>query len=168
MGCIVEEAMPDFSMEALWRAFLPLRAWQTAGPLLAHYRDPARRALLKDSAIFEVESALKLSALDITAASAVRAEWYQATRRFFERYDFFIVPTAQVFPYDANIDWPKEIAGVNGDLSRMAEGRDPDHHGRQPGAGRAGRLQRHWVADGNPDRRPQSRRDGVPAARAGL
>jgi amidase len=112
MGCIVEEAMPDFSMEALWRAFLPLRAWQTTGPLLAHYKDPARRALLKDSAIFEVESALKLSALDITAASAVRAEWYQATRRFFEKYDFFIVPTAQVFPYDANIDWPKEIAGV--------------------------------------------------------
>jgi amidase len=112
MGCIVEEAMPEFSMEALWRAFLPLRAWQTTGPLLAHYRDPARRALLKDSAIFEVESALKLTALDITAASAVRAEWYQATRKFFETYDFFIVPTAQVFPYDANIDWPKEIAGV--------------------------------------------------------
>jgi amidase len=112
MGCIVEEAMPDFSQEALWRAFLPLRAWQTSGPLLAHYRDPARRALLKDSAIFEVESAMKLSALDITAASAVRAEWYQATRRFLETYDFFIVPTAQVFPYDANLDWPKEIAGV--------------------------------------------------------
>ena len=32
MGCIVEEARPDFSMEALWRAFLPLRAWQTSRP----------------------------------------------------------------------------------------------------------------------------------------
>jgi len=112
MGCIVEEARPDFSMEALWRAFLPLRAWQTTGPLLAHYRDPARRALLKPEALFEIESAHKLSALDITAASAVRAEWYQATRRFFEKYDYFIVPTAQVFPFDANLDWPKEIAGV--------------------------------------------------------
>jgi amidase len=112
MGCIVEEAMPDFSMEALWRAFLPLRAWQTAGPLLAHYRDPARRALLKPEAIFEIESAHKLGALDITATSAVRAEWYQATRRFFETYDYFVVPTAQVFPYDANLHWPKDIAGV--------------------------------------------------------
>jgi len=112
LGCIVEEARPDFSMEALWRAFLPLRAWQTTGPLLGYYKDPAKRALLKPEAVFEVESALKLSALDITAASAVRTEWYHATRRFFETYDYFIVPTAQVFPFDANLHWPREIAGV--------------------------------------------------------
>jgi amidase len=112
MGCIVEEARPDFSMEALWAAFLPLRAWQTAGPLIVHYRDPAKRVLLKPEAIFEIESAQKLGALDITAASAVRAEWYQATRRFFETYDYFIVPTAQLFPFDADLHWPKEIAGT--------------------------------------------------------
>jgi amidase len=112
MGCIVEEARPDFSMEALWAAFLPLRAWQTAGALLGHYRDPIKRALLKPEAIFEIESAQKLSALDITAASAVRTEWYQATRRFFETYDYFIVPTAQMFPFDAALQWPKEVAGV--------------------------------------------------------
>src|SRR5215813_1550014 len=112
MGCIVEEARPDFSMEALWAAFLPLRAWQTAGALLGHYRDPVKRALLKPEAIFEIESAQKLSALDITAVSAVRTEWYQATRRFFETYDYFIVPTAQLFPFDAELQWPKEVAGV--------------------------------------------------------
>jgi amidase len=112
MGCIVEEARPDFSMEALWAAFLPLRAWHTAAALSVHYRDPAKRALLKPEALFEIESAQKLSALDITAASTVRSEWYQATRRFFETYDYFIVPTAQVFPFDAGLDWPKEIAGV--------------------------------------------------------
>ncbi len=112
LGCIVEEARPDFSMEAMWRAFLPLRAWQTAGPLLAHYRDPARRALLKPEAIFEIESALKLSALDITAASTVRTQWYEAVRRFFETYDYFIIPTAQLFPFNADIHWPKQIAGT--------------------------------------------------------
>ena len=41
----------------------------------------------------------------------VRTEWYQAVRRFFERYDYFIVPTAQVFPFDADLHWPAEIAG---------------------------------------------------------
>jgi amidase len=112
LGCIVEEARPDFSMEALWAAFLPLRAWHTAGPLMAYYRDPGKRAMLKPEAVFEIESALKLSALDITAASAVRAQWYEATRRFFETYDYFIVPTAQLFPFGAEIDWPKEVAGT--------------------------------------------------------
>ena len=41
----------------------------------------------------------------------VRTEWYQAVRRFFEKYDYFIVPTAQLFPFDVNLHWPQEIAG---------------------------------------------------------
>ena len=69
------------------------------------------RALLKPEAVFEVESGLKLSAFDITAASAVRTEWYQAVRRFFEKYDFLIAPTAQLFAFDADMHWPQEIAG---------------------------------------------------------
>lgn len=112
IGCIVEEARPDFPTEAVWAAYRSLRAWYAAGPLMAWYRDPAKRALLKPEAVFEVESALKLSALDITAASTVRAQYYDAVRRFFETYDFFVVPTAQLFPFDARIDWPKEVAGT--------------------------------------------------------
>ena len=32
-------------------------------------------------------------------------------RRFFERYDFLILPTAQTFPFHAEIHWPDTIAG---------------------------------------------------------
>jgi amidase len=32
-------------------------------------------------------------------------------RRFFERYSFLILPTAQVFPFDIKMRWPREIAG---------------------------------------------------------
>jgi len=111
IGCVVEEAQPDYSIEAVWRAWLRLRAWQSGGGLLAYYNDPAKRALLKPEAVFEVESGLKLTAFEITAASVVRTEWYQAVRRFFEKYDFFIVPTAQLFPFDVNTHWPQEIVG---------------------------------------------------------
>jgi amidase len=111
MGCSVEEAQPDYPIDAVWRAWLTLRAWQTGESLLAYYRDPVKRALLKPEAIFEVESGLKLSAYDISAASVVRTEWYQAVRSFFEKYDYFIVPTAQLFPFDVNLHWPQEIAG---------------------------------------------------------
>src|SRR5579863_9009273 len=72
LGCIVEEAQPDYSIDAVWRAWLKLRAWQAGGALLAYYNDPARRALLKPEAVFEVESGLKLTAFDISAASTVR------------------------------------------------------------------------------------------------
>ncbi len=111
IGCIVEEARPDFSTDELWAAYLALRAWYAAGPLMSWYRDPAKRALLKPEAVYEIESALKLTALDITAAAAVRMRWYQAVCRFFERYDFFLAPTAQVFPFDAALHWPEEVAG---------------------------------------------------------
>jgi amidase len=111
LGCSVEEAQPDFPIDKVWQAWLQLRAWQTGGALLAYYNDPARRALLKPGALFEVESGMKLGAFDITAASAVRTEWYHAVRRFFETYDYFIVPSAQTFPFGAEAHWPAAIAG---------------------------------------------------------
>jgi amidase len=112
IGCIVEEAQPDYPVDAVWQAFVKLRAWQTGGTLLPFYRDPTKRALMKPEAVWEVESGLKLSAYDITAASAVRSEWYHAVRRFFERYDYFVVPTAQLFPFPIELTWPREIGGT--------------------------------------------------------
>ncbi len=112
LGCTIEEAVPDFDLEAVWQAVIRLRGWQQGGALLGYYRDPATRALLKPEAIFEVETGLRQSAYDITAASLVRTQWYEACRRFFRRYDFFVVPTAQVFPFDAAEHWPRVIRGV--------------------------------------------------------
>jgi amidase len=111
MGCVVEPAMPDYAPEAAWAAFKTLRHWQAGGALLEPYQDPARRALLKPEAVFEVEAGLKLSAYDVTAASLARSEWSQAVRRLFERFDFLVAPTAQVFPFDAAETWPRQIAG---------------------------------------------------------
>ncbi len=111
MGCIVEEAFPDYPLEKVWRAFLTLRAWHGGSGILTLYEDPKRRAFLKPEAIFEIESGAKLSAYDLSAASMLRTHWYEAVRAFFERYDYFVLPTAQVFPFDVNLDWPKEIAG---------------------------------------------------------
>jgi amidase len=112
IGCIVEEAQPDYPIEAVWRACLQLRAWQAGSALLAFYNDPAKRALMKPEAIFEVESGLKLSAFDITSASVVRSQWYEAVRKFFERFDYIILPTAQLFAFEIDIHWPQEIAGT--------------------------------------------------------
>ena len=93
------------------QAVVRLRGWLEGVGLLTYYQDPVKRALLKPEAIFEVETGLKLSAYDVTAASVTRTEWYQVVRRFFERYDFLILPTAQVFPFSADIHWPDVIAG---------------------------------------------------------
>ncbi len=112
LGCVVEEALPDYPLEPVWQAQLTLRAWQAGAALREHYDDPAHRALLKPEVVFEIESGMRLSAYEVTAASRVRSQWSAAVSRLFERYDYLIAPTAQVFPFPVEEHWPREIAGV--------------------------------------------------------
>jgi amidase len=111
LGCIVEEAMPDYPLEKLWDAWVKLRATQNSANLKTYYADPAKRKLMKPEAQYEVETAAKLSAFEFGDAAAVRTTWYQALRRFQERYSFILLPSAQVFPFDAKTHWPAEING---------------------------------------------------------
>ena len=111
LGCVVEDAVPDQSPEQAWQAFVTLRQWQQGGGLISFYKDPAKRALLKPEAIWEIEGGLKLSAFDVNAASVARTAWSNAVQRLFARYDYLIMPTAQLFPFAAEEHWPREIAG---------------------------------------------------------
>lgn len=111
IGCVVEEAIPDYPLENVWQAFIRLRQWQQGGGLLTFYNDPKTRALLKPEAVYEVEGGLKLSAYEVTASSVVRSEWTRAVAKLFERYDYLVLPTAQVFPFASDLDWPKTVAG---------------------------------------------------------
>jgi amidase len=111
LGCVVEEAVPDYPLEAVWQAQLRLRAWQAGAGLVDFYNDPAKRALMKPEVIFEVESGMRLSAYEVAQAGVVRSEWSAAVRRLFERYDYLVAPTAQVFPFAIEEPWPRRIAG---------------------------------------------------------
>ncbi|HEY2835050.1 MAG TPA: amidase [Rhizomicrobium sp.] len=111
LGCVVEEAVPDQPPEPAWQAFIKLRQWQQGGGLLAFYKDPIKRALLKPEAIWEIEGGLKLSAFDIAAASAQRTAWSASVQRLFARYDHLIMPTAQLFPFAVEETWPHTLAG---------------------------------------------------------
>src|SRR5687768_2847862 len=47
MGCIVEDVTPDFDPEAVWKAWLVLRAWMAGGKLRPLYDNPETRKLMK-------------------------------------------------------------------------------------------------------------------------
>jgi amidase len=112
IGCTVEEARPDFPPERLWDAWVKLRHWLTAGALLTLYSDPSKRAKLNSEVQWEVEGGLKLTALEVYAASEARSDWYRALGKLFEKYDYLLLPGGQVFPFDATVHWPKAINGV--------------------------------------------------------
>ncbi|MEL7936118.1 amidase [Pseudomonas delhiensis] len=111
IGCEVESCGLGFPAERLWDCWRTLRHWFVAGSLGAAYADPAKRALLKEEACWEVENGLRLSAMEVFQATVARSDWYRAIQRLFERYDYLLLPSAQVFPFDKHLHWPKEVAG---------------------------------------------------------
>jgi amidase len=115
LGCRIEEARLPVPPQTLWDAWLTLRHWLNAGELEHLYRDPAKRALMKPEAQWEVAGGRRLSALDVYQASLARSRWYQGAAGLFERFDYLLLPSAQVFPFDASVHWPQSINGVGMD-----------------------------------------------------
>jgi amidase len=109
IGCIVDEARIDFSPERMWETWLTWRGFLVGGKLMPHYEDHAQRALLKPEAVWEIEQGLGMSALDLYRASVARSALYQAVLDAFERFDFLVLPSAQVFPFEVNERWPRRI-----------------------------------------------------------
>ena len=109
VGCIVEPARPDFSMEQLWSAWLTLRHALSAGGLATLYNDPKKRAKLKPEIQWEIEGGLNLTAMEFQNASQVRSDWYRALQKLLTRYEYLLLPSAQVFPFDAQVHWPALI-----------------------------------------------------------
>jgi amidase len=108
LGCSIVDAEPDFS--GATEAFETLRALtylHRGGPLLAEHRDK-----LKDTVIWNTEQGLKLRAADIARAESLRTALFHRMRELLEKVDFFVCPVNQLPPYPADVEWPREIAGV--------------------------------------------------------
>ncbi|WP_375571538.1 amidase [Seohaeicola saemankumensis] len=111
MGCIVEAVDAPFSASEIWDSWVALRAFANLGRLDASYSDPVKRKLLKPEAIWEIETGLSLSPLQIHRASLTRSRWYAKAAELFDTYDALVLPSAQLWPFPVEWDWPKDIAG---------------------------------------------------------
>jgi amidase len=109
IGCVVEAARIHHSLDQVWNSWIILRAWLTGGSLAGRYSDPAKRALMKEEARWEVERGFQLSAMEVFEASSQRAAWCRTVAKLFETFDFLVLPTAQCFPFSADLTWPRTI-----------------------------------------------------------
>jgi len=108
LGCIVEEACPDFT--GATEAFETLRAVSFSlrfAPLLKTHR-----AALKDTVIWNIEQGLALDGARIGRAEVLRTELFQRMRAFLEKYEFLLAPVSQLPPFPVETEYPTEIAGV--------------------------------------------------------
>jgi amidase len=108
LGCVVEEAEPDFT--GVGEAFPLLRYSANHPQYAALIRE--RPEWVKDTIKFEVAQAERASAADVGRALARQARMFDQSRQFFERYAYFILPVTQVEPFDVNTPYPTAIAGT--------------------------------------------------------
>ena len=108
LGCIVEDAEPDFSDAN--ECFLAWRHWSIElafGDLIATHGDQ-----LNEYIRWHVEEGRQLTGPYLSRLEAKRTALYQRLCAFKGEYDFFVLPVNQVLPFDVNTHYPAEIAGV--------------------------------------------------------
>jgi amidase len=108
LGCVVEDAEPDFTGVA--DAFRVLRLAANH----AQYAELVRKGSewVKDEIKFEVREAERFTGADVSRALARQASLHEQSRTFFERYDAFVLPVTQVVPFDVTTRYPTAINGV--------------------------------------------------------
>jgi amidase len=107
LGCVTSEAIADFSdaREIFHVQRAQIFAATHAGHLEQH------RHLLKDTVVWNIEQGLKLTARQIADAELKRTQLFERVHAFFERYEFLVLPTAQVLPFPVEEPWVREIEG---------------------------------------------------------
>ncbi|MEO7146087.1 MAG: amidase, partial [Bryobacteraceae bacterium] len=107
LGCVVEEAEPDFG--GADEVFKCLRAWMFS---LQADDKRGRRELVKETILWEIDRGDRLTAGEVGRAEMARTELYHRMRRFMEQYEFFILPATQVAPFDVSLPYVGEINGT--------------------------------------------------------
>jgi amidase len=111
LGCHVSDAEPDFSdFDAVFKIVRALAFLIGVAPRVERHRDR-----VKDTILWEIGRGERLTAAEIAWAHVKRSALYHRMRQFMERYDFFVLPTVQVPPFDVNQPYPTEIDGVKMD-----------------------------------------------------
>jgi amidase len=108
LGCIVEEAEPDFT--GVDETFRTLRFHSTAVRLGQHAR--RHPDLVKETIRWEIGQGERLSEVAVAQTRARHEELQQRMKNFLGRYEFLVLPVSQVPPFDVTQPFPRAIDGV--------------------------------------------------------
>ncbi len=107
LGCIVEEASPDFG--PVDEVFMALRSQQFVVDRelqIAEHRDK-----FKPDIIWNTELGLKQTASRLAWAERERAALYRRMHTFWQKYDLLVTPGAPTAAFDVMLRAPETIAG---------------------------------------------------------
>ncbi len=108
LGGVVEDARPDLG--AADAIFKTLRAWSFYAGQADNLRQ--RRDQLKRTIIDNAEAGARLSGADVAQAEIARTQLFLRVTEFMRHYDFIVLPTVQVPPFEVTLEYPTEINGA--------------------------------------------------------
>jgi amidase len=108
LGCVVEEAEPDFTdFDDVFKTLRAVAFLTGVAERVGPHRDR-----VKDTIRWEIERGERLTANEIARAEIKRTTLYHRMRRFMTRYEFFVLPAVQVPPFDVSQPYVAAIEGV--------------------------------------------------------
>lgn len=111
LGCLVEDACPDF--RDAHETFMALRAF--AFELRLGAVMDKHPGALKETIIWNIEEGRKLGASRLARAQKSRTALFQRMHDFMQHYDYLVLPVNQVPPFPIEQPYVTEIDGVKMD-----------------------------------------------------
>ena len=106
----VESLNPKIDITKLWKSWTTLRAKSI-------YEDTLSMNILDINsmtfqAIWEYNKGKEISEEDLKVALDQKYQCSNQINLIFENFDFLVLPSAQIFPFDKNLQFPKNIGGI--------------------------------------------------------
>ena len=110
LGIKIKRINFDFEPILFWESWIDLRSKILSLNLQKEYKENAR--LLKGTIIWEIERGKKLKDENIKIAKKKRLFLTKKITDLLNTYNFLIIPSAQVFPFNKEDEFPKIINGI--------------------------------------------------------
>ncbi|MDO8364904.1 MAG: amidase [Actinomycetota bacterium] len=109
MGSHVEPVLFGMPPAQVWEAWLVWRHYLVAAALAPLAANAAKRELVKPEALWELDLGMALNPSQLMNAAIDRTSFHTAVTDLFTRFDVLVLPTAQVWPFEASERWPQHI-----------------------------------------------------------
>ena len=103
----IEPLKSNITSNDLWESWNILRAKSIFDDIVSMKIDDINK--MTQQAIWEFEKGKKIEKEDIDGALKQKISCQNEIEKLFQKYDFLILPSAQVFPFDKNLQYPDKI-----------------------------------------------------------
>ncbi|MDM0046346.1 amidase [Variovorax dokdonensis] len=110
-GAQVDSVAHGFDAGSVWQSWLVWRRALVAPNVAAALAVPGAREKIKPEALWEHDSEQGLSFDEFMRASVARTGFHAQMLSLLKDFDALALPSAQLWPFEREMHWPREIAG---------------------------------------------------------